>query len=259
MKRHMVRWVALVSLLVAVPAMAAAPRLAPGKAVRFDQGIVYLPKAAAASKAPLLVVFPGTGGRADPMLRMLQQSAEAAGFALLGFSPSGGDGNFDTVERFFDDRESRRPSALVNWPEPVLGTEAERILGTVDALVATGAIDPRRIGLIGYSHGGSFALALGLANPQRFRSIAALSPGILLLPKGASGGQSLFLAHGKADAVQPHRRTACTFVPKLESLGYKVRFTDFSGGHELNGPAVREALAHFLAPDRASEPKPRDC
>lgn len=259
MNEHMVRWIAILALTVGAAGAAAPPeRPAIGKIARFDHAAVYLPRAAATTKVPLLIIFPGTGGRADPMLRMLQGAAETAGFALAGFSPTGRDGNFETVERFFDDRESRRPSALVSWPEPILDAESERILQTVDVLVATGAVDPARIGLLGYSHGGSFALSLGLSAPQRFRSIAALSPGILLVPKGASGGQFIFLAHGKADPVQPYRRAACSFVPKLEALGYAVRFADHPGGHELDGGTVREALAHFLASGSGNDPGLRD-
>lgn len=255
----MVRLIAFLALFLATPVVAASERPAIGKIVRFERAVVYLPQAAQASKVPLLVILPGTGGRPDPMIRALKASAEAAGFALIGFSPTGGDGNFDTVDRFFDDREARRKEAWVNWPEPTFGADKAHIVQTIDALTAIAPIDPQRIGLLGHSHGGSFALSLGLSEPTRFRSIAALSPGILLLPEGVHGGQFLFLAHGKSDAVQPHRRSACIFVPKLEALGYKVRFTDFPGGHELNDPVVREALAHFLAPERVSEPKPQDC
>ncbi len=258
MNRTMVRWIVILASFIAASGAAAPDRPAIGKIVRFDQAIVYLPTAAQASKVPLLIVLPGTGGRADPMIKALQQPAEAAGFALVGFSPRGG-GNFDTVDRFFDDREAGRASAMATWPEPVFGHDKARILRTIDALSAAALIDPAKIGLLGYSHGGSFALSLGLSEPKRFRSIAALSPGILLIPPGAIGGQSIFLAHGKSDPVQPYRRTACAFVPELESLGYAVRFVDFAGGHEVDGAVLRQALEHFLAPDSVPSPNHRDC
>jgi phospholipase/carboxylesterase len=256
MKGNMVRstwlWALVAAAAVSSPAGAAAePARRPvAQMVRFEGASLYLPSdAAKGAQVPLLVLFPGTGGRAEPLVKALRPAAEKAGFALLGFTPRGP--NFDTVDRFFDDREAGRKLALVDWPEPRFGGDAERIAATLDALSAAAPIDRARTGLLGFSHGASFALSLGLAQPGRFRSVAALSPGILLLPATAKGGQALFLAHGRGDSVQPFRRTACSFVPKLTKLGYGVRFRSFDGGHEIDGEVLREALAHFLA---AGEP-----
>lgn len=202
-------------------------------------------------RLPLLLMFPGTGGKGRDLVSAMQPAADRAHFAVLGFSP--GSGNFLTVDNFFDDLERGKASAKVDWPEPRFGRDVEMVDGALLRVFATTPIDPRRIGLFGFSHGASYALTLGTANPQLFSSIAALSPGILVINRDVAGGQAIFLAHGKSDTVQPYRRTACSFVPQLTKLGNQVEFHGFEGGHELTPEMVASAVKHFLGERGAGE------
>jgi predicted esterase len=202
-------------------------------------------------RLPLLLMFPGTGGDGRDFVSAMQPAADRAHFAVLGFSP--GSSNFQTVDNFFDDLERGKANAKVDWPEPRFGRDLEMVDGALQRVFATAPIDPRHIGLFGFSHGGSYALTLGTANPQLFSSIAALSPGILLINGNVTGGQAIFLTHGKSDTVQPYRRTACSFVPQLTKLGYRVEFHGFEGGHELTPETVASAVKHFLGERGAGE------
>ena len=219
--------------------------IASAKIVRVDGGgLLYVPASAGAEQLPLLLLFPGTGGDGNAMVSALEPVAERGRFALLGFSP--GQGNFKSVDNFFDDLEAGRAHAKVTWPAPRFGRDAERIDGALKRVFATVPIDRKHVGLLGFSHGASYALSLGTANPQLFSSIAALSPGIMILKGDVAGGQRVFLTHGRSDSVQPYRRTACSFVPRLTELGYEVEFHGFAGGHESPSNLVVGAIAHFL-------------
>ena len=79
-----------------------------------------------------------------------------------------------------------------------------------------------------------------------FRSILAFSPGILVLPPEAKGGQLVYVSHGTDDETQPYRRTHDSFLPRLAALGYRVTFRPFKGGHGLPPEAQDEAVRLFL-------------
>ncbi len=193
---------------------------------------------------PLLVVLPGTGGDGRQLVDLLRPAAETGAFALLGLSPTP-HGNFETVDRFFDQREAGQRTAFADWPAPMFGHDVARLDTALAAAFQRVAV--RRVGLFGVSHGGSFALSIGLANRALFPTIEALSPGLLLLPRNAGGGQAIFLSHGKRDTAQPYRRTACAMVPKLKSLGNDVRFLPRDGGHAPDEAQLHAALDHFLS------------
>lgn len=217
-----------------------------GAVIALDRGVeLYLPVSVEATRTfPLLVVMPGTNGKSRTMVDMLRPAAEAEGFALLGITP-GVTANFDTIDRFFDDRERGFRSANRDWPEPIFGKDARRLDAALAAAFRRAPIG--RVGLLGLSHGASYALSIGLANPTLFPTIAALSPGVLLIPAGASGRQKIFLAHGRRDEVQPYRRTACAMAPKLKALGDDVRFMERPGGHGMDEAELHAALLHFLS------------
>lgn len=267
------QWMTAIAIALAVPATSKPStvlRARPGIAVTTaaQHGVVtpmpgkafyYLPASAIEGRPVLLlVVLPGTKGSAKEMVALLRPAAEAKGFALLGVDP-GPTGNFDAIEQFFDDRDAGRKSAFRDWPTPKFGGDARRLDRALSDMFERTSVS--RVGLLGFSHGGSYALSIGLANPDLFSTIAALSPGLLLLPPLAKGGrQSVFLAHGRADAAQPYRRTACVMVPKLKALGYKVQFMARPGGHGMDNDELLAAIGDFLGNSAAgSTPDPADC
>ena len=213
-------------------------------------GHIYIGEGAGQGPRPLLVLLNGTGGSGRDLVEPLIPLADSTGIVLLGIDPR--HENFDAVDRFFDDLDARRARARVAWPEPRFGKDRERIDETLAEVFRRVPIEPRHIGMLGYSHGGSYALMLGTANPQLFTSIAAISPGILVIPARQAGGQAIFLAHGRTDRVQPFHRTACVMAPRLRSFGNSVLFYGHDGGHALESESLRRSIVHFLDPDDAS-------
>ena len=61
-------------------------------------------------------------------------------------------------------------------------------------------IDPRRVGIGGFSDGATYALTLGLMNGDLFRAVMALSPGGVLA-ENAVGKPRVFVAHGSRDTI----------------------------------------------------------
>src|SRR5205085_12425282 len=91
------------------------------------------------------------------------------------------------------------------------------------ALFARVPVDPGRTVLLGHSDGASYALSLGISNPQLFRAIVALSPGMAWRPPTVDPTQRVFIAHGMRDTVLPFKNTRDTIVPGLQAGGFKVQ------------------------------------
>jgi len=178
------------------------------------------------------------------MISTLRPYADRNQFLLLGLTPA--TGNFDSVDNFFDDLEAKRPAATTLWPSPRFGADVRVIDKALARTFHMARVDQARIGVLGFSHGASYALTLGTANPALFSSIQAMSPGILIFNPDAKSGQSIFLAHGTSDSVQPFGRTACSFAPRLAEFGYRVTFAPFKGGHMLPPESLDLAVTHFL-------------
>jgi phospholipase/carboxylesterase len=106
-------------------------------------------------------------------------------------------------------------------------------------------IDPRRVGVGGFSDGATYALTLGVVNGDLFRGIIALSPGGVL-GENAVGKPRVFVAHGTLDNVLPISRTSDRIVEQLRSSGYRVKYRKFRGGHQVVPAISRESVRWFL-------------
>lgn len=93
-------------------------------------------------------------------------------------------------------------------------------------------IDPMRIGLAGFSDGGTTALSLGLPNGDLFSQLAAFSPGFVASGERI-GKPGIFLSHGLRDGVFPVASSRNGIVPKLRNAGYQVEYQEFDGPHEV--------------------------
>jgi predicted esterase len=106
-------------------------------------------------------------------------------------------------------------------------------------------IDPRRVGVGGFSDGATYALTLGVTNGDLFRGIVALSPGGVL-GENAVGKPRVFIAHGTSDNVLPIAQTSDRIVEALRSSGYRVTYRKFRGGHKVVPEISRQAVRWFL-------------
>ncbi|WP_129115702.1 alpha/beta hydrolase [Halegenticoccus tardaugens] len=117
---------------------------------------------------------------------------------------------------------------------------------SVDAAVEAYAIDPDRIGLLGFSQGAITSLALLLEDPDRYAWVAALHGYLAeshaaLDPDGIDG-KPVFVSAGSADQViPPHRAEAA--AGRLRELGADVAFGAYEAAHGV-GP---EELADLVA------------
>ena len=108
-------------------------------------------------------------------------------------------------------------------------------------------IDERRQAMIGYSDGASYALSIGLSNPQIFRAVMAWAAGFVVYDDTfiADGDPKpdLLLEYGTHDEVCPFEQSALPMRARLEEAGYRVEFrVDEGGRHWPSGYFQREAL-----------------
>ena len=93
----------------------------------------------------------------------------------------------------------------------------------------------------------NYALSLGLANPQLFGAVVALSPGSILAPSHIDPRQQLFIAHGRSDRILSFANTSNAIVPELRRRGASVTFRPFAGDHEVDPKVLDEALDFALS------------
>ncbi len=111
-------------------------------------------------------------------------------------------------------------------------------------------VDERRQAMIGYSDGASYALSIGLSNPQIFRAVMAWAAGFVAYddtfvteddPK-----PDVLLEYGTHDEVFPFDQVALPMRASLVEAGHRVEFrVDEGGRHWPSGYFQREALDWF--------------
>lgn len=132
--------------------------------------------------------------------------------------------------------------------------EFERVSGLLDEFI-TEAVpryggDPSRTVLLGFSQGGTLAYRLGLAAPERFRGVAALST---WLPEEAEShatrGQPLaslplLVQHGTEDPLIAVDR-ARDSRDRLTGLGLTPDYREYPMAHEIRPESLRD-LSEWL-------------
>jgi phospholipase/carboxylesterase len=106
-------------------------------------------------------------------------------------------------------------------------------------------VDPRRVGVGGFSDGASYALTLGLANGDLFRFVIALSPGGARA-QDTVGKPRFYVAHGTHDNVLPKSLTSDDIVRALRAAGYRVTYRTFRGGHTVLPSIARGAVRRLV-------------
>jgi phospholipase/carboxylesterase len=106
------------------------------------------------------------------------------------------------------------------------------------------SVDPRRIGLGGFSDGATYALSLGLTNGDLVTHIVAFSPGFVAAGK-RRGRPRIYVTHGERDQILPIDRTSRQLVPVLKNEGYHVVYKEFDGRHEVPERLRNDAFEWF--------------
>ena len=240
----MLRRIAVLALALALPspAQAASPFLSarpmqavttlPAGASRpFDNAFVYRPKQKL-ERSPLIILLHGAGGQASRVVDRYIPVADRRGAVLMALQSS------DVTWRI-----SSSANGQVEF-----GPDPANLDAALTKLFAQVSIDPERIVLIGFSDGASYALSLGLANPELFKSVIALSPGFLSVPRRVDRSQRIFIAHGRKDEILPFSNVTGNILPTLERAGLRPRTRWFNGGHSVDPGVVEEALDFALGP-----------
>jgi phospholipase/carboxylesterase len=187
-------------------------------------GVLYVPAAyVPGSPAPLVLTLHGAGGSGRRSLARLRPLADAAGLLLL--SPDSRASTWDVVRHGF-------------------GPDVEFLDRALELVFARYAVDPAHVAAEGFSDGASYALSLGLLNGDLFTHVIAFSPGFVA-PGKRLGRPRVFASHGVRDRVLPIDRCSRRIVRELEGDDYRVRYTEFDGGHSVP-PAIAAAAADWL-------------
>jgi len=119
----------------------------------------------------------------------------------------------------------------------------------IDRAVTAAGGDPGRVVLLGFSQGGSLAYRLGLAEPRRWRGLAALStwlPDEAVTAADPTGLEAfpVLVQHGSSDpAIEVAR--ARQSRDRLEELGARPDYREYGMGHQI-GPESLTDLSRWL-------------
>lgn len=196
----------------------------------------YLPKGNDGSPRPLLVAFYGAGGSPHDVLAAFRDDADRDRFVLL--IPTAKGATWDMIEDLMG-----RYGIEMNV-QPRYGRDLKVLDAALADLFARVAIDPARIGMIGFSNGATYALNVGLTNPQLVRTIVAFSPGPSFLPPRVDATQRIFISHGKDDPLLPYSATR-TIVARLRGKNAALHFEPFEGKHDVPREVRQKGLDFF--------------
>jgi predicted esterase len=175
--------------------------------------------------APLLLALHGAGGSAEQGAAILSLLANRLGVIIL--APDSRQATWDAIGGRY-------------------GPDVAFIDAALEQTLSRYAVDPRRVGVSGFSDGASYALSLGLSNGDLFTHIIALSPGFIALVQPV-GRPAIFIAHGTRDHVLPIERCSRRIVPRLQRQGYDVHYREFNGPHILPPRIAFAALRWFAS------------
>ncbi len=208
------------------PTQACTPGLHPLGLGDGRDGVLFVPAAAKETKPlPLIVLLHGAGQDGRWVIRLMQSQAERDGFLLL--APDSRTGTWDAVRGTFD-----RDVVFLN--------------SALEHIFARCAVAPAQVAIAGFSDGAGYALSLGLTNGDLFTNVMAFSP-CFLKPAELRGKPAIFVSHGKHDKILPIDPCGRFIVSDLKRGGYRVRFRQFDGSHDVPPEVVEEALKNFGA------------
>jgi len=183
-------------------------------------------------RAPLLVLLHGAGGQASLVLDRYKPNADRRGAIVVALESTDVTWHIRPLANGYAD----------------FGSDPERLDVALTQLFSKANVDPNKIALLGFSDGASFALSLGLINPQLFRTIVAFSPGYAVIPPDVDRSQRLFIAHGRQDDILPFAHVVDDIVPALKAAGLEPHPYWFNGGHSVDDTVLNAALDFVLGP-----------
>jgi predicted esterase len=189
------------------------------------EAFLYVPTTYTAAKpAPFAMMFHGAGHDAHEMIDPFAPLAATRGLVLLATS-----------------------SFAPTWDLSYNGGFSTDVVNLNNALTwafQRVAVDLNRVGLIGFSDGATYVLALGRLNGDFVRRVVAYAPGYLA-PVNPVGKPEFFITHGTQDQILSARNTREVIVPLLRNDGYSVEHREWNGGHGVSDALANESLDWF--------------
>lgn len=141
------------------------------------------------------------------------------------------------------------------------GLENDDVVAARDWAVEQLPVDPKRIGLVGWSHGGMISLMVGFDHPDKFACIFAGVPVSDLLTRlgyHEQGYTDLFAADyhiGKppSKAVDEYRRRSPVW--NVEKLKLPLMITSSTNDRDVNVVEVEQLIVHLKAAGKSFEHK----
>lgn len=196
----------------------------------------YLPKGLTGAPAPVLVALHGAGGAASDVLDSFRADADANGIILV--IPQSKGPTWDMIV----DLQSRL-GAEMNV-QPRYGKDLKALDQSLADLFTKVAVDPARVGIMGFSDGATYSVSVGTANPQLFRTVIAFSPGPAF-PTKFDPTQRVFISHAEEDPVLPFSTTR-GLVAKMRVKKMPTLFVPFHGKHEVPKDIHAKAIDYFM-------------
>ncbi len=218
---------------------ATAPSANAGTQKLGDNAFLYRPAKPSAAKRPLLVLLHGAGQSARAMLDGARPEAERCGCLLLAVQSKGA--TWDTIGFVRHAAKAERTTI-----DRLFGEDTNGVEQALSVALRAADVDRRSVILFGFSDGASYALSLGLANPQIFRGVVAIAPGFHLEPAAINPRQRLFIAHSPQDGILSFAHTRDDTVASLRRAGFDLRFRPFDGGHRIDRSVLADGVDFVL-------------
>ena len=190
-------------------------------------GLVYFPASYKPTiPAPVAFLLHGAGQDASELMAPVSTYAESRGLVLVAVTSS--QGTWDAIYGGF-------------------GPDVTAIDLALNYLFARCNVDMKRLGVMGFSDGATYAIALTRANGDLFKRVNVYSPGFLISVDSV-GKPEYFITHGTQDQVLSFDNTKNVIVPTLRSAGYSVDFRQFDGGHGVTAQLLETSVDWFVRP-----------
>lgn len=185
---------------------------------------IFVPDDLGDEPVPLILALHGFTGAGSDMVGALRREASARRFVVVGPTSRGQTWDLD---------------------DGPIGPDAAMIDRTLESVFRQLRVDPRRIGVLGFSDGASYALSTGMVNGDLFTHVMAFAPLRFVTPVSV-GRPAFFLSSGSDDRLIPLGRVR-DMAGQIEGFGYEVTLHTHRDGHVIDRRGLRQALDAFLA------------
>jgi predicted esterase len=194
---------------------------------------------------PLLAVLHGAGRREELLMKAYRDEAERRQALFLiprSFHPT-----WDLITAATQGAE-----ASAAGDAPSARPDLDFLEHAYDLIFRRYPVDAERLGLLGYSDGASYALSVGLSNPQLFRAVMGWAAGFVAIENEAAAPgvprPAVLVEYGTHDELFPFDQVALPMREQLEAFGCAVTFrVDQGGRHWPSGEFQQEALDWFFS------------